>query len=128
MEWVFALDGDGRVMRIDTSGHFGLPDQERMFEELGAHPSFSSSLAFLFDNRRLDLSGSNFDVIRESVEVVQRFVRTRRVERLAGLVNPGADFGVGRQFELLTDAAGGHGFRIFVDEHLALRWLRGERD
>jgi hypothetical protein len=126
MEWRIDLQGDGKLIRVTTNGPFQLRQQRAMFEELGAHPGFSQRLPVLFDNRRLDLTGSDVDLIRQSVEIVQEFMRTQRVERLAGLVDGGVNFGVGRQFETLTDVVGGHGFRLFKDEALALRWLRGE--
>jgi len=126
MDWRIELEGDGRLIRITTNGPLQLRQQQQMFEELGGHPAFSPGLAVLFDNRRIDLNGSNVQVIRQSVEIVQEFIRTQQIERLAGLVDSGFNFGVGRQFELLTDAAGGRGFRLFKDEQLALRWLRGD--
>ncbi|HWA75491.1 MAG TPA: hypothetical protein VG937_24315 [Polyangiaceae bacterium] len=126
MEWRIELQDDGKLIRITTNGPFQLGQQRQMFEELGAHPAFTPGLAVLFDNRRLDLTGSDVNVIQESVEIVQEFVRTQHIERLAGLVDDGLNFGVGRQFEILTDVAGGHGFRLFKEEELALRWLRGE--
>jgi len=73
------------------------------------------------------MTGSDVNVIRQSVDIVREFMRERRIERLAGLVNKGFNFGVGRQFEILTELAGGNGFRLFSDEELARRWLRGER-
>lgn len=97
-----------------------------MFEELGAHAAVSQPLRVLFDNRQIDMRTSNENVIRESVDIVQEFIRKLHIERLAGLVDKGFNFGVGRQFEILTDLAGGHGFRLFNDEQVALRWLRGE--
>jgi hypothetical protein len=69
---------------------------------------------------------SDENVIRESVDIVHEFMRAFHIERLAGLVDKGFTFAVGRQFEILMDAAGGHGFHLFNDEELALRWLRGE--
>ena len=98
-----------------------------MFEELGAHAAFSEGLSILFDNRQLDMASSDESAIRESVDIVQEFMCKLRIERLAGLVDKGLSYGVGRQFEILTDLAGGHGFRLFKDEQLALRWLRGEQ-
>jgi len=97
-----------------------------MFEELGAHPAFSRWLPVLFDNRQIDMSGSDVNVIRQSVDIAQEFMRKLHIERLAGLVDDGFNFGVGRQFEILTDVAGGGGFRLFNDEQLARRWLHGE--
>jgi len=126
MEWRIELQGDGKLIRVTTSGPFRLRQQQQMFEELGAHPGFAPRLPVLFDNRRLDLTGTDVHVMRQSVEVVQEFMRTQHVERLAGLVDNGVNFGVGRQFEILTEIAGGHGFRLFKDEALAVRWLRDE--
>ncbi len=126
MEWRIELQGDERLIRVSTHGAFQLRQQRQMFEELAAHPAFSHPLPVLFDNRKIDMSGSDVNVIRESVDVALKFMRKLRIERLAGLVDTGLNFGVGRQFEILTDAAGGEGFRLFRDEQLALRWLRGE--
>jgi hypothetical protein len=120
------LDEDGSVIRVTTRGPFQLAQQRRMFEELAAHPASTQRLPVLFDNRRIDMSNSDENSIRQSVDIVQEFRRKLRIERLAGLVDKGFNFGVGRQFEILTDLAGGGGFRLFSDEQLALRWLRGE--
>jgi hypothetical protein len=126
MEWRIEFQADERLIRITTSGPFQLGQQRQMFEELSTHPAFLSGLAVLFDNRRLDLTETDVDVIKQSVEIVQAFIRTQHIERLAGLVDNGFNFGVGRQFEILTDVVGGHGFRLFKDEQLALRWLHDE--
>lgn len=128
MEWQIGLADDGRYLQVTTGGHFTLADQQRMFDELSALPAANARLRILFDNRRLDLSGSSLELMTRSVQIVQGFIEAHQIERLAGLVDQGANFGVGRQFETLTDLAGGHGFRLFRDEALALRWLRGEMD
>lgn len=126
MEWKIEREGDGKVLRVTTTGSFQLRQQERMFEDLAGHPAFSPGFPVLFDNRALDMKGSNDDTMRQSVEIVQRFMRAHRVERLAGLVDAGVNFGVGRQFQILAEMAGGSGFCLFKDEELARRWLHGE--
>lgn len=126
VEWKIELEADGKVLRVTTTGFFRLEEQERMFEEVAVHAGFSVGLPVLFDNRLLDLSGSDAETMRQSVAIVQRFIGAQQVERLAGLVDAGVNFGVGRQFQLLTEASGGHGFCLFKDEQLALRWLHGE--
>ena len=125
MEWRIELQDDGRLMRVTTCGPFQLRQQRQMFEELSAALA-SSPLPILFDNRQIDMRSSDENAIRESVDIVQEFMRRLHIERLAGLVENGFNFAVGRQFEILTDLAGGNGFRLFSDERLALRWLRGE--
>lgn len=128
MNWSFRLADDGRYLLVTTDGRFTLADQQQMFDELGALPAVITTPRILFDNRRLDLTESNLNVITRSVQIVKRFIDEHRIERLAGLVDQGVNFGVGRQFETLTDLAGGHGFRLFKDEALAICWLRGEID
>lgn len=127
MHWRIEPEADGRLIRVSTAGPFQLRQQRQMFEELGAHGAFSEGLPILFDNRQIDMRASDENAIRESVDIVQEFMHKLHIERLAGLVDAGLNFGVGRQFEILTDLAGGHGFRLFKDEQLALRWLRGEQ-
>lgn len=126
MDWRIELQSDGSLMRVTTSGLFQLRQQQQMFDELGAHPAFSHRLPLLFDNREIDMSSSDINVIRQSVDILQEFMRKREVERVAGLVDAGVNFGVGRQFEILADWGGGRDFRLFNDEQLALHWLRGE--
>jgi hypothetical protein len=128
VEWQIQLADDGRYLRVTTGGLFSLADQQRMFDDLRALPAAEARLRILFDNRRLDLTGSNVDVIGNSVQIVQAYIAEKSIERLAGLVDAGANFGIGRQFETLTDLAGGHGFRLFKDEALSIAWLRGEID
>ncbi len=127
MDWDIRHE-EGGYLLVTTDGHFSLADQQQMFNELRALPVASARSRILFDNRRLDLAGSNLDVITRSVQVVQKFMEEERIERLAGLVDQGVNFGVGRQFEALSDMAGGHGFRLFNDGALARRWLCGEMD
>lgn len=126
MEWRIEPLRDGRLIRVSTGGPFQLRQQRQMFEELGAHPAFSHGLPVLFDNRQIDMSGSDVNMIQQSVEIALEFMRKLHIDRLAGLVDEGFNFGVGRQFEILTEIAGGDGFRLFNNEQLAIRWLRGE--
>ncbi len=126
MKWNIGLSADRTYIVITTEGQFTLADQRKMFLDLSAFQAGSPDLPILFDNRHIEMTGSNLNIIRESVIIVQDFIRSHGVSRLAGMVNEGVNFGVGRQFEIMTDVVGGHGFRLFHDENLAISWLRGE--
>ena len=123
MEWHIEILKDPELIMVTTSGQFSLDAQHRMFQELGRVPGLQRGVPVLFDNRHIDMAGASPDIMRSAVETVQSFIRTHKVERLAGLVNAGVNFGMGRQFELLTEVAGGHGFRLFKDATLAIDWL-----
>lgn len=127
MEWDIRHADEGYLI-VTTGGLFTLADQRTMFDDLRALPAESARRRILFDNRRLDLTGSNLDMMTRSVQIVQAYIDEKHIERMAGLVDEGANFGVGRQFQTLTELDGGHGFRLFKDEALAVSWLRGDID
>lgn len=128
MDWkIEHLHNIGCIL-ITTSGQFSLEDQQSMFDELCSHHARSPCLPLLFDNRRIVMGGSSVEVMRESVAIMLRFMKSQDIKRVAGLVDAGLNFGVGRQFETLVEISGGDGFRLFKDEGLAIRWLKGEVD
>lgn len=99
-----------------------------MFRQISLFPEWNRTVPILFDNRLLELSGSNYDLIRQSALLNEEFIKANSIERLAGVVNDGINFGVGRQFATLFEVVGGNGFRLFKEMDLALRWLRKEID
>lgn len=128
MDWKIELNEENEYILITTNGQFTLGEQKEMFQEVCGFQKFSPDLPVLFDNRKIIMKGSNPDIIRKSVTIVQDFIKSHHITRLAGLVDDGVNFGVGRQFEILTEIAGGNGFRLFKDENLAVSWLKGEID
>lgn len=128
MDWKIELNEEKQYILITTNGQFALEEQKDMFQELCGFQKFSPDLPILFDNRKIIMKGSNPDIMRKSVMIVQDFIKCHNVARLAGLVDDGVNFGVGRQFEILTEVVGGNGFRLFKDKNLAVSWLKGEID
>ena len=123
MQWDFEHLPCHNCLRIEVKGAFTLADQALLFEELAALEEFPAGLHLLFDNRLLVMKDVNSEVIRRSVQIMQSFSRRNSSIRIAGLVNEGINFGLGRQFETFTEIEGEGDFRIFKDEKLALQWL-----
>lgn len=126
MDWKIELNDENTYILITTNGQFTLVEQKEMFQELCGFQNFSPDMPILFDNRKIIMKGTDVEIMRKSVSVVQNFIKSHKIKRLAGMVDEGVNFGLGRQFEILTEIAGGHGFRLFKDENLAVQWLKGE--
>lgn len=123
MKWHFGHLPSHKCLRIRVEGEFSLADQTRMFDELSALEEFPAGLHLLFDNRLLKMKNVDSQIVRSSVQIMQAFSYRNPSIRIAGLVNEGINFGLGRQFEIFTEIEGGTGFRIFKDEELALQWF-----
>lgn len=126
MDWKIELNDENEYILITTDGQFTLEEQKKMFQDLCGFQKFSPDLPILFDNRKIIMKGTDVEIMRKSVSVVQNFIKSHKIKRLAGMVEEGVNFGRGRQFEILTEVAGGYGFRLFKDESLAVQWLKGE--
>lgn len=128
MEWTFEYSDRERCLFVTTTGKLLIDDQEEMFRQISLYPEWNSTVPILFDNRLLELSESNYDLIRQSAQINEEFIKVNCIDRLAGVVNDGVNFGVGRQFATLFEVVGGNGFRLFKEMDLALKWLRKEID
>lgn len=128
MEWTIEYSDPERCLFVATTGKLLIDDQKEMFRQISLFPEWNRTVPILFDNRLLELSGSNYDLIRQSALLNEEFIKANSIERLAGVVNDGINFGVGRQFATLFEVVGGNGFRLFKEMDLALRWLRKEID
>src|ERR1044072_183286 len=123
MRWNFELLSSNNCLRVATEGTFTLEEQSRMFLEIQLFDQWQPEIPILFDNRHIEMKEVNLEIIRKSVEIMQRFSHNYPVCRIAGLVNEGLNFGLGRQFEIVTELEGGTGFRLFKSERMALEWL-----
>lgn len=128
MDWTIELNKIDQYLLVTTRGKFRIEEQRKMFQEIMDFSGWCKCSPILFDNRLLDLSDSNPDIMRESAQINEKFITKYGIERLAGLVNDGVNFGIGRQFMTLFEIEGGKGFLLFKDFDLALKWLKKEID
>lgn len=122
MEWTVEQRPDFVV--VTTQGPFDVNDHRRMVEDIVSRDFWHPGLSVFFDHRLLDFGWSGFSAIRQAVE--NHSANDERIGdgKAAILMKSLADYGRGRQFELLTEGQVGAKLRIFRDESEALRWLR----
>ncbi|MBS1794951.1 MAG: hypothetical protein JSS81_13910 [Acidobacteria bacterium] len=125
MKWIInkLIKKKDVYLRVTTCERLLVDDQQRMFNEISALPEWTDGMPILFDNRLLDLSVSDSNLIRDSVQVLLNFCRKNPATKIAGLVDSTVNFGFGRQFEIIFEIEGGVKFHLFRDEIQALGWL-----
>jgi hypothetical protein len=123
MKWTFEYVEDGNYIKVVSKGVFSADDQARLVEELMSQPYWRKGLPVLFDNRKIDYSIGGTAAIKEAGEYHIKNNERIGDGKAALLMKSVTDFGLGRQYELLTDEAVSVNVHIFLDENQALRWL-----
>lgn len=124
LQWDVAFDPDGGPAVVTLIGKLAIEAHQRMVEDILGHPEWNAGLPILFDHRQVDFSGVHYE------ELLAMFATHAANEgrigpaRSAILTNPGADYGIMRQFELIAGDAVTADFQVFTDEAAARRWLR----
>jgi hypothetical protein len=125
MQWTFEFDEPRGYVRIVTRGDFTLADNRRMVEELLSRPEWRPGTATLFDHRQLSLDGIGFEEMLDVKSVhVDNDARIGN-GKSANLMKSDTDYGVGRQFEILTHGRVSAKVRAFRNEQEAVAWLLG---
>lgn len=126
MEWTVEHRAAQDYVIVATRGPFALNDHARMIEDIVSRGFWHPGMAVLFDHRALDFGASGLAAMRQASE--NHAANDARIGcgRAAVVMKTPADYGRGRQFEMLTDGRVEATVQIFLDETEALRWLLGE--
>lgn len=126
MEWTVEHTNAQDFVTVATRGEFTLHDHRRMIEDVVTRDFWRPGTAVLFDHRELDFGETGLGTMRQASE--NHAANDERIGsgRAAVLMRTPADYGRGRQFEMLTEGRVGATVQIFLDEAQALRWLLEE--
>lgn len=126
MEWTIGHGSSRDYLVVATRGAFSVDDHRRMIEDIISRDFWRPGMSVLFDHRELDFGDSGLAVMRQAAE--NHLARDICIGdgKAAILMKTLADYGRGRQFELLTEGQVGARLQIFRDEAQALHWLLGE--
>jgi hypothetical protein len=126
MEWIVAFDEATAVAVITTSGMFTVTDHARMVADVGGGEQWRPGHRVLFDHRDLDFGSAGFGQMTAARDNHLAHEERIGAARSAILMKSAADYGRGRQFQLLADGALGADLRVFIDERAAWDWLSSE--
>jgi hypothetical protein len=123
MKWTFEYVEDMGYIKIVSEGEFSAGEAVQLIEDLLSQPYWRKGIPVLVDNRKLDYSGGGTTAIKEASKF--HIANDERIGngKSALLMKSVTDFGLGRQYELLTDESVSANLHIFMDENQALRWL-----
>ncbi|HYW14161.1 MAG TPA: hypothetical protein VE871_19505 [Longimicrobium sp.] len=123
MEWTVEHRAAQDYVVVATGGEFALHDHVRMIEDIVSRDFWRPGMAVLFDHRALDFGASGLATMRQASE--NHAANDARIGsgRAAVVMRTPADYGRGRQFEMLSDGRVEATVQIFLDETEALRWL-----
>ena len=120
MPYRYEIDVDRRVVIATLWGSASIVDVRAIMAELYADPKHSFSMHRVYDCRdltRLPTVGE----IRGVAEMFRQRVDPGIKARRAVVVNPGAQYGLGRMFQALLDLVGVE-LNVFSDLEEAITW------
>lgn len=123
MKWTVEYKEKGRYVRVVTGGVFNVDDHGKMTEDILSREFWTPGMNVLFDHRKLDFGDTGFEAMREASQTHVKNDARIGDGRSAILMKSVSDFGLARQFEMLTDEQISADLHVFLDEKQALRWL-----
>ena len=123
MHWTIEFDESHGYFLIVTSGDFNFTDHRKMVEDLLSQPEWRPATATLFDHRQLRFDDIGFSEVLEAKSVHVNNDAQIGNGKSAILMKSTADYGIGRQFQNVTDGRVLAQIRIFLDEAEAIAWL-----
>jgi hypothetical protein len=123
MEWVIEYVEAQNYMKVVGAGLFSINEHFRIFEDIVSHEYWKPGMLLLFDNRQMDFTGINFKVVSQASSNYERISDRIGNIKAAMLMKSISDFGIGRQFEIISANKGSGEMRVFLDEKEALLWL-----
>jgi hypothetical protein len=123
MEWTIEHDPQRPYLEVRTRGEFTLQDHVRMVEDILARPFWVPGTDVLFDHRELDFGNIGFAEMTAARSTHASHDEQIGNGKSAMLVRSQRDFGLSRQFELLSEEFVAAKLRVFLDEAEARAWL-----
>jgi hypothetical protein len=123
MEWTISFTELGGAAVVRTSGVFTAQDHLRMVEDIVGRLEWRPGHPILFDNRNVSFEDVRFEdmvSVRDNHSAHESRIGNARS---AILMKSPADYGVGRQFQMLAENNASADVQVFTDESVAREWL-----
>jgi len=128
MNWAIKYIEDDNYVRVTSEGVFSIEEHPKCFRKLFSTAFWKPGLNLLFDHRHFDFGIINLEIMRAvSIHFLQ-VSEQLGAGRLALLMKSAHDFGIGRQFEMITEGKSRRDICIFREEPEAIRWIIGSRN
>ena len=126
MEWTIEQGKGTDYFAVATRGAFDVDDHRRMVKDIISRDFWRPGMSVLFDHRALDFGDTGYAEMRKAADNHLSNDICIGEGKAAILMKSLADYGRGRQFELLTEGQVSARMQVFLDEAQAVRWLLEE--
>ena len=127
MNWtVHKIKGQSYI-KVTTEGVFSSADHLKMIEDIVSRDFWMPGTNVLFDHRNLEFGETDVSIFKEASSNHEKNDRHIGDGKAAILMKSLADFGRGRQFELIADNKISAKLHIFLREKEAIKWLTSEK-
>jgi hypothetical protein len=121
-EWTVVFDDSTGVAVVTTSGLFNVLDHAGMVADVVNRERWRPGHPVLFDHRELDFGPAGYEQLRAARDNHLAHEARIGAARSAILMKSTADFGRGRQFQLIVQDSVSADLAVFTDEKAAWRW------
>ncbi len=123
MNWMIDFKKRENYIKISCEGIFVFEDLSGQCDQLFSHRSWKQDIGLLFDFSNFDFGTIDLNVSRMVVTRYQEISELLGSGKVVLLMNSALGFGLGRQFQILSEDTGHRKIEVFNDEAKALTWL-----
>ena len=127
MRWNIHFDEAKGFTRAYQSGEFSIADEALFLNDVFGSPGWKFGSPLMIDFCRLNVDKMRFEQVAASSGLMVQMANQVGPGRLALLCEDEEQFGLGRQFQLLTEFDLGREIRVYRDENEAIDFLTNER-
>lgn len=123
MDWTAEFCKKKKIVTVKTSGKFTVEDHARLIEDLISRDFWTPGTNVLFDHRDLEFCHTTMSLMQQAAGNHKNKDDLIGDGKAALLMKSVADFGRGRQFEILASDKVSAKLRVFLGETAALEWM-----
>jgi hypothetical protein len=127
MKWNIQFDDSEGFIRAYQSGEFSVTDEALFLHEVFRSPEWKFGLPLMIDFCHLNIDNMRFAQVAASSGLMVQMADQVGPGKLALLCDDEEQFGLGRQFQMLTEFNLGREIRVYRDENEAIRFLTTAR-
>ena len=127
MKWNIQFDDSEGIIRAYQSGEFTVADEALFLHEVVRSPKWEIGLPLMIDFCHLDIDNMRFPQVASLSGLIVEMADQVGPGKLALLCDNEEQFGLGRQFQMLTEFDLGREIRVYRNENEAIRFLTAAR-
>lgn len=123
MKWTVEYTEKLKYVRVNIKDEFNVQEHLKMIEDIVSQKFWCPGMPILFDGRAVYLGNTDFNTVMQASRNQILYDEQLGNGKNALLMKSAADFGIGRQYEMITEEKISAKIHVFLDEQQAIRWL-----